>query len=83
METISLWEEGRGTNLALDEHVEEVVAGFLVISLAHQVAQVVVGDPQTREAPDVDALVVQAATLGARDQVKQFLRLRGGGDGRI
>lgn len=48
----------RGTNLALDEHVEEVVAGFLVISIAHQVAQVVVGDPQTREAPDVDSLVI-------------------------
>lgn len=27
--------KGRRTNLALDEHVEEVVAGFLVISVAH------------------------------------------------
>lgn len=57
-ESISLIDEGRGTNLALDEHVEEVIAGFLVISVAHQVAQVVVGDPQTREAADVDALVI-------------------------
>lgn len=82
-ENICLLDEDKDTDLALDEHVEEVVAGFLVISLAHQVAQVVVGDPQTREAPDVDALVIQAAALGAGNQVKQLLRLRGGGDGRI
>lgn len=54
-----------------------------MISVAHQVAQVVVGDPQTWEAPDVDALVVQAAALGAGDQVKELLCLRGGGDGGI
>lgn len=83
LKCIGLLDEGRDTNLALDEHVEEVVTGFLVISVAHQVAQVVVGDPQTREAPDVDALVVQAAALGAGDQVEQLLCLRGGGDGGI
>lgn len=69
--------------LALNEHVEEVVAGLLKVSLAHQVTQVILGDPQTWEAPDVDPLVVQAAALSAGDQVKQLLCLGGGGDGGI
>lgn len=69
--------------LALDEHVEEVVAGLLKVSLAHQVTQVVVGDPQTWEAPNVDPLVVQAAALRAGDQVKQLLCLGGSGNGGI
>lgn len=70
-------------HLALNKHVEEVIAGLLKVSLAHQVTQIVLGDPQAWEAPDINPLVVEAAALRARNQVKQLLSLGGGGNGRI
>lgn len=70
-------------HLALNKHVEEVIAGLLKVSLAHQVSQIVLGDPQAWEAPNINPLVVEAAALRASDQVKQLLSLGGGGNGRI
>lgn len=69
--------------LALDKHVEEVVAGLLKVSLTHQVSQIVLGDPQAWKAPNINPLVVEAAALRASNQVKQLLSLGGGGNGRI
>lgn len=70
-------------HLALNKHVEEVIAGLLKVSLAHQVSQIVLGDPQAWEAPNINPLVVEAAALRASNQVKQLLSLGGGGNGRI
>lgn len=61
--------------LALDKHVEEVIAWFLMISLTHKVSQVVMGNPQARKATDIYPLVVETAALRARDQIKQLLSL--------
>lgn len=69
--------------LALNKHVEEVIAGLLKVSFTHQVPQVVLGDPQTWKAPNINPLVVKAAALRAGNQVKQLLGLGGGGNGRI
>lgn len=69
--------------LALNKHVEKVVTGFLKVSLTHQVSQIVLGDPQTWKAPNINPLVVEAAALGAGNQVKQLLGLGGSGNGRI
>lgn len=63
-------------HLALDEHVEEVVAGLLRLGFGAQVPQVVVGNPETRQVPDADSLVVQSAALRAGNQIEQLLRLR-------
>lgn len=52
-------------NLALNEHVEEVIAGFLMISLTHQVSQIIMGDSQAGKATNVDALVIKTAALRA------------------
>lgn len=65
--------------LALHQHVEEVVAGLLRVGLPAQVAQVVARDAQAGQAPPhAGALVVQTAALGAGDEVKEGLGLRGG-----
>lgn len=69
------------THLALDEHVEEVIAGLLGVCVNTQVAQVVMGDPEAGQVADADPLVIQATALGADDQVKQLLCL-GRGDER-
>lgn len=61
--------------LALDEHVEEIVAGLLGVRVSTQVPEVVLGDPEARQVADVGPLVVQPAALGAGDEVKQLLRL--------
>lgn len=63
-------------HLALDEHVEEVVAGLLRLGFGAQVPQVIVGNPETRQAPRADPLVVQSAALRAGDQIEELLRLR-------
>lgn len=64
--------------LALDEHVEELVAWLLGVPVATQVPQVVVGDTQPRQAAHAGPLVVQPAALGAGDEVKELLGVRGG-----
>lgn len=64
--------------LALDEHVEELVARLLGVPVTTQVPQVVVGDTQPRQAAHAGPLVVQPAALGAGDEVKELLRLGGG-----
>lgn len=63
-------------HLALDEHVEKVVAGLLRLGFGAQVPQVIVGNPETGQVPHADALVVQSAALRAGDQIKELLGLR-------
>lgn len=69
--------------LALDKHVKEVIAWFLMVSFTHQVPQVVMGNPQAWQVTDINALVVETPTLRARDQIKQLLSLGGSGNSRI
>lgn len=69
--------------LALDEHVEEVIAGFLMISLTHQVSQIVMGDPQAWKVTNINPLVIKTAALRASNQIKQLLSLGGSGNCRI
>ena len=54
-----------------------------MISLANQVSQVVMGNPQAREVTNIYPLVVEAAALGAGNQIEQLLSLGGGGKCRI
>jgi len=70
-------------HLALDNHVEEVIAGFLMFSFTHQVSQIVMSDPQSWEVTDINPLVVETTALGAHDQIKQLFSLGGSGSGRI
>lgn len=70
-------------HLALDKHVEEVIAGFLVISLTHQVAQIVMRDSQAWKVTNINPLVIKTATLRASNQIKQLLCLGRSGDCRI
>lgn len=72
-----------GPDLAFDKHVEEVIAGFLMISLTHQVSQIVLCDPQTWKAANINPLVIETAALRASDQVKQLLCLGGSGNCRV
>lgn len=65
-------------HLALDEHVEEVVTGLLRLGFSTQVPQVILGNPETRQVPHTDPLVIQSAALRAGDQIKELLRLRRG-----
>lgn len=61
--------------LTLHEHIEELVPGLLGVPLHTQVAQVVVGYPQTGQVAHVGTLVIQAPALGAGNEVKELLCL--------
>lgn len=54
-----------------------------MISLTHQVAEIVLSNPQARKVAYVNPLVVKTATLRASDQIEQLLRLGGSGNSRI
>lgn len=69
---------GLQAHLALDEHVEELVPWLLGVPVTTEVAQVVVGDAQAGQAAHAGTLVIQPAALGAGDEVKELLGLRGG-----
>lgn len=54
-----------------------------MISLTHQVSQIVMGDSQAWKVTDINPLVIKTAALRASNQIKQLLSLGGSGDRRI
>lgn len=64
------------SHLTLDQHVEEVIAGLLRVTLSTQVTQIIMSDSESGQIADAHPLIVQTPTLRADDQVKELLRLR-------
>lgn len=51
-----------------------------MVSLAHQVSEIVMRDPQAWKVTNIHPLVIKTAALRASDQIEQLLGLGGGGD---
>lgn len=74
------WSE---SHLALYQHVEEIIAGFLAVALPNQMTQVVLRDPKTWKVANIYTLIIESTTLRALDEIEQLLGLRGSGKCRI
>lgn len=64
------------SHLALYQHVEEIVARFLVVALPDQMTQVVLRDPKTWKVANIYTLIVKSTPLRALDEIEQLLGLR-------
>lgn len=70
-------------HLTFYKHVEEVIAGLLMVSLANKMPQVVMCNPKAWKVSNTYTLIVKTATLRASNQIKELFSLRGSSNCRI